>query len=268
MSLLRTGSLLSAPLTGFLLSGLLLSGCALQPAQLAGNEEGLATDHTQQCVVLVHGLWRSASAMGSIAEYLEQSRFQTVRFSYPSTELDIPSLAENYLAPAVEQCEKTGSHSVHLVTHSMGGIVARAYLQNHRLPGEGKVVMISPPNQGSEISKNLGHLGWFKSLAGKAATTLTEEGVMRELKPFPEPVGVIAGYRTWSLWPESILPSPNDGMVSVASMPLEGMDDYIEVEGGHAMLRFKEAVKFQVKAFLDYGRFEKSLPESPLVGAR
>ncbi len=233
-----------------------LAGCSAQPVSTAPHPNTAENRHAEHCVVLVHGLWRSGTAMRSIDSYLQNNGFSTVSFSYPSTEALIPDLAEQYLLPAVHTCEATGATTVHLVTHSMGGIVARAYLQNHRLPGAGKVVMISPPNHGSEITEKLSHYGWFTSIAGVAAATLTEDGIIKELKPFPEPVGVIAGYRSWSLWPESLLPTPNDGMVSVASMPLEGMDDFVEVEGGHAMLRFKDAVKIQILAFLDHGQFD------------
>ena len=56
-----------------------------------------------ECVVLVHGLWRSGFAMNNIAGYLERKGYQTVSIDYPSTDLPIPELAETYLSTGIQQ---------------------------------------------------------------------------------------------------------------------------------------------------------------------
>jgi pimeloyl-ACP methyl ester carboxylesterase len=235
---------------------LVLSGCAgqsiipLHPVK----------DNHSECVVLVHGLWRSGFAMRSIDSHLSEQGYKTVTIDYPSTSYEIPELAENYLAPGVSACTSQGANLVHIVTHSMGGIVARYYLQNHPLPEGSHVVMLSPPNQGSELSNKFGDSWWYQWIAGPAATSLTkdESGIIEKLKPVKETIGIIAAFRNWSLWPSSWLPTPNDGTVSVESMVLEEMDDIVLVEAGHAMMRFDQEVLDQVSYFLNYGKFYHS----------
>lgn len=213
--------------------------------------------NNNECVVLVHGLWRSSFAMRSIESHLSEQGFLTVSISYPSTSYDIPQLADSFLSTGVASCKEQGAGKVHIVSHSMGGIVARYYLQENALPEGSHVVMLSPPNQGSELSEKFGNSWWYQWIVGPAGSSLTKSdlGIIAKLKPVDEKVGVIAAFRNWSLWPESWLPKPNDGTVSVESMQLNEMSDFILVEAGHAMMRFNQEVLDQVRYFLSFGQF-------------
>lgn len=210
-----------------------------------------------ECVVLVHGLWRSGNAMNSIASDLEEHGYDTISVDYPSTQLEIPVLAEQHLPVGLDECKKKGAKRIHFVTHSMGGILVRQYLQAHRLPEGGKVVMLSPPNQGSELSEKFGDSWWYQWIVGPAGISLSqkESGIISTLDTIAEPVGIIAAYRNWSLWPESWLPKPNDGTVSVQSMKLAEMDDFVLVNSGHAMMRFNSETQYQIRHFLAKGMF-------------
>ncbi len=211
------------------------------------------------CVVLVHGLWRNGFAMRSIEKMLGEQGFYTVSIDYPSTSMPIPEISEQYLgAQGVDLCRANNSPRIHLVTHSMGGIVARHYLQTHHLPEGSRVVMLSPPNQGSEFSEKFAGQWWFDALVGPAGSSLTrtESGIIDQLEPISEPVGIVAAYRDWSAWPDSWLPAPNDGTVSVASMVLEEMDDFVLVNSGHSMMRYNDSVHQHIVNFLNEGRFD------------
>lgn len=234
---------------------MLLSACASKP--LDASKEVISSNNGE-CVVLVHGLWRSGFAMRSIANDLDDYGFHTVLIDYPSTEMEIPQLAEGFLSDGVELCQQTGAEKIHLVTHSMGGILARQYLQNHKLPQGSRVVMLSPPNQGSDLSKKFSDSAWYQWLVGPAGASLTQDGngIITQLLEVDEPVGVIAAYRSWSLWPESWLPSPNDGTVSVKNMMLKEMDDVILVNSGHATMRYKEEIHHQIRHFIKNGVFD------------
>jgi len=235
----------------------LLTACNSIPSLPASLSPAISN---QQCVVLVHGLWRSGWAMRSIANDLEDFAYQTVSVSYPSTSMSIPEIAENYLPAAIEECQQGGAEQVHFVSHSMGGIVVRQYLQNNHLPVGSKVVMLSPPNQGSELSEKFGDAGWYQHIVGPAGVSLSkkEGGIISSLKAVKEPVGIIAAYRDWSLWPSAWLPEPNDGTVSVESMKLAEMDDFVLVNSGHAMMRFNDNTHKQIRHFLSKGAFYHS----------
>lgn len=230
-----------------------LGACSQLPKLTAAQK----APYQQQCVVLVHGLWRSGSAMRGIAQDLEHFGYQTVTVDYPSTSASIPELSQTYIAPAVAQCEAAQATHIHMVTHSMGGILVRQYLQTHRLPEGSRVVMMSPPNQGSKLSQYFADHGWYRALVGPAGSSLTkrEDGIIPLLQPIPEPVGIVAAYRSWSLWPSAWLPSPNDGTVSLENMVLAEMDDFVLVEAGHAMMRYDDETRQRIREFLAAGKF-------------
>ncbi len=236
----------------------LMSACQTTPSSVSSAQ--VERVHNE-CVVLVHGLWRSAWAMRSIANDLDEYGYQTVSVSYPSTEMSIPEIAERFIPPAVDQCAQSGAHKIHIVSHSMGGVVARQYLQTNQLPDGSKVVMLSPPNQGSELSERFGDDAWYHYFVGPAGVSLSkkEGGIIPSLKAIDESVGIIAAYRSWSVWPSEWLPKPNDGTVSVESMKLPEMDDFILINSGHATMRFSSEIQAQIRSFIQTGRFDHSI---------
>lgn len=243
---------------------LILSACSQVSTipQLAAPSQQPA-----ECVLLVHGLWRTGSAMESIAEDLEEWGYVPVVISYPSTEHDIPTLASKWIAEGLQQCAASGARKHHIVTHSMGGILVRYYLQQHTLPEGSRIVMLSPPNQGAELSEKFGKESWFEWMTGPAAISLTkqEDGIIPKLAPIPGEIGIIAAHRNWSLWPESWLPKPNDGTIGVDNMVLEEMSDFLLIENGHAMMRFDDDVQAQIRHFLNQGRFHHETSATDLA---
>jgi len=244
---------------GITVFSLVLVSCAVNSTQ---SSSSLFISHVLQdkeCVVLVHGLWRSGFAMRSIADDLEDHGYQTVSVDYPSTQEEIPALVQEYLLKSYDECTQTGAQKIHLVSHSMGGILIRQFLQSHTLPQGSRVVMLSPPNQGSELSEKFGESWWYQWAVGPAGVSLStkQEGIISKLREIDESVGIIAAYRDWSLWPNAWLPQPNDGTVSVASMKLNEMDDFILVNSGHALMRFNDEVQSQIRQFLAVGEFAR-----------
>ncbi len=211
----------------------------------------------QECVVLLHGLWRSNLAMRPIEAVLLQNGYTVVNLDYPSTAMTLEDLAVQHLAPAVALCEGNVSGPVHLVSHSMGGIVIRQYLQNRAPQRPGRIVMLSPPNQGSELAVTFRDWPLFDWFAGAAAASLSrdERGVLDDLQPVPMETGIIAGdsHRQW--FDFGLVEAPHDGTVTVNSMPLPEMKGFVVVHENHVSIRRSPEVHQHILHFLQHGRF-------------
>ncbi len=209
-----------------------------------------------ETVILLHGLARTAASMNKMEKTLKRAGYRTLNCNYPSRDHSIESLAESTLPKALKQCR--GSR-VHFVTHSMGGILVRQYLSGHKIPNLGRTVMLSPPNQGSEIADRLGHLWLYKWLNGIAGQQLgtKNDSLPCRLGAADYELGIITGNRSVNLLLSLLLPGENDGKVSVARAQLRGMSDFLVMPVCHPLIMRSDKVIGQCIHFLQHGHFEK-----------
>ena len=207
------------------------------------------------CVILLHGLIRSASSMSKMQEALELEGYRVANVGYPSTEMPIEELADIAVPLALDYCE--GSPSVNFVTHSMGGILVRQYLSTSSIPNLHRVVMLGPPNQGSEVVDILREIPGFHLINGDAGLQLGtgEKSLPRQLGPADFELGVIAGNSSINLLLSTMIPGEDDGKVSVENTRLDGMRDHLVVDVSHALIMRNREVIDQVIYFLRYGYF-------------
>lgn len=206
-------------------------------------------------VVLLHGLGRSAWSLKRVEWSLRDAGYRVINFGYPSRALSIEQLAEEKLAPLLKTLPLEPGTKVHFVTHSMGGILLRCYLKNHPLPQLGRIVMLAPPNAGSEVTDHLLRSWPYRTVNGPAGQQLGTGGLPSTLGPAPGETGIIAGNYSFNPLFSSWMPGPNDGKVSVASARLEGMADFLTVPYSHTWLMWRRAVIRQILGFLQTGRF-------------
>jgi pimeloyl-ACP methyl ester carboxylesterase len=190
-----------------------------------------ATTPTQDGVVLLHGISRTARSFHKMESAIERADYATLNLDYASRRKPLEALAED-IHPAIETFAGHISGRLHFVCHSMGGLLARVYLAKHRPPNLGHVVMLGTPNGGSEIADRLKNIVLYRAFfgpAGQQLGTLRDAATMTLLPPIDYPVGIIAGNR--SIYPiaSAFLPRPHDGRVSVANTKLDGMTDHIVV---------------------------------------
>ncbi len=210
------------------------------------------------CVVLLHGLARTAASMDVMQQALADAGFETANIDYPSRHHSVEELAAMAVPDGVAACRaKQGVERIHFVTHSLGGILLRQFLAGNELEELGRVVMLAPPNQGSNAVDELDHLPGFDWLNGPAGRQLGkgENSVPLRLGPADFEVGIIAGSRTIDPVTSAVLDNPDDGRVSVEDTRLEGMRDFVVVEHSHAfIMRMSRPVELTIR-FLTSGSF-------------
>ena len=160
---------------------------------------------------------------------------------------------------AVRDCRSQGCTTIHFVTHSLGGILVRYYLAQRPLAELGRIVMLSPPNQGSEAVDALRDnffYRWYNGPAGMQLGT-DADGIAARLGPVDYPVGVITGnvHSFFDGWLSAIIPGEDDGKVSVARAKVAGMTDFLVVPHPHPFIMNQEEVIAQTLHFLQEGKF-------------
>ena len=224
------------------------------------SERPLSANATQDGVVLLHGISRTALSFRKMQSALERAGFATLNLDYASRRKALEALAED-IHPAIQRFADRIDGSVHFVCHSMGGLLARVYLARYRPKRLGRVVMLGTPNSGSEIADRLKNFGAYRAFFGPAGQQLgTQRSALDHamLPPVDYPVGIIAGNRSIDPVAGRMLPKPHDGRVSVENTKLDGMADHIVMETTHPWLARNGPAIEQTIVFLRDGEFRRS----------
>jgi len=219
-----------------------------------------------ECVILLHGLARTAESLGKMESALIAAGYRVANIDYPSREATIELLAPTVLKQGLSECRERGADQVSVVTHSMGGILVRYYLQEKTIANLHRVVMLAPPNQGSAVVDAFRHVPGYAWLNGPAGLQLgtDDDSVPLALGPVGFELGIIAGNRTINPILSQFLDNPDDGKVSVASTRVEGMCAFIELPATHAMIMRNDTVIDEVLAYLASGIFAGAGAENGL----
>lgn len=195
--------------------------------------------------------------MRPMAHSLQLAGYTTANIDYPSQAGTIEQIAPLAVGTGLDRCRETGATKIHFVTHSLGGILLRYQNETKPIPDLGRVVMLGPPNQGSEIIDKTRDWPGFEIFTGAAGLQLgTDAGSMpSRLGPVDFELGVIAGTGTINFLSSSMLPNPDDGKVSVASTQVEGMDDFLVVGNSHRYISRSDIVIRNTENFLKNGSF-------------
>jgi len=238
---------------------LLLSIIFSVPGKPARSENYVPqADCNGRCVILLHGLARTASSMKKLEKALAASGYCTINTGYPSTETPVEEIVKDHLPEMIGQCRSKGATRIDFVTHSLGGILVRAYLQENLIPEGSRIVMIGPPNHGSPIVDRLKNVFLFKWVNGPAGQVLGTgaDSLPNTLAPVSAEIGIIAGNRSFNPLFSAIIFGDDDGKVSVESAKLDEMADFLIVPCTHTFMMNNDAVIRQTIFFLENGRFE------------
>ena len=199
-------------------------------------------------MILLHGVWMRAMTLVPLANHLRRAGYDVHRFDYsslwrgPAPSVDRLAARMLALAPGL----------VHLVGHSLGGLVALETLQHwHGLP-PGRVVCLGSPLAGSATARGLSRRGL--GLALGRSGTLLRAGLHR--LPRDREVGMIAGSKPIGVGRVfGGFEGPSDGTVQVWETHLPGLADHRIVPVTHTGLVFSRDVAVLTSAFLADGHF-------------
>ena len=196
--------------------------------------------------------------MAPLGRDLVAAGFRVVNVGYDSWRVPAQELSDQ-LQDSLAACCRGGEESVHFVTHSLGGILVRQYLADHSPAHEGRVVMLSPPNQGSEIVDRLAAIPFLESLLGPTGGELgtDPESLPNRLGPAHFEVGIITGDKSLNPFYSWLIPGPDDGKVGVDRAGLDGAVGLLVVPYSHSFIMNREPVLDEVIHFLKEGRFSE-----------
>lgn len=208
----------------------------------------------RETVVLLHGLGRTPLSMTALSLAARRRGYRVINWHYASKRL---SIAENAEAFAREVAPRLrNAPAVHFITHSLGGIIVRRFLATHRLPNLGRVVMLAPPNRGSEVADVLQRSRCIARIKPVRELGTGAGSVPLALPPARFPVGVIAGSRSHiPLFARWMNGAPNDGVVAVERTKLSGMTDFLVLPRTHTFLPWSPDAIRQTFGFIAEGHF-------------
>ena len=187
-------------------------------------------------VVLLHGLWRGWRAMQPLARALDREGFSTLNVPYPSGRLPIDHLIARVRS---QVAEIAGDQPVNFITHSLGGILVRSMLAGEVPWQWGRIIMLAPPNRGSEIVDWSSKHPLLHRVLGPAGRALGSDGVPGGLPALPPEIeaAVIMGNRCSIPVFKKLLGAENDGIVSAAKGRLDGLRSFSVINADHTFIQ-------------------------------
>jgi len=211
-------------------------------------------------VVLLHGMARHPDSMDKIEIAFQEKGYATHNEGYPSREYTVEMAVDSVLYPQILAMDLQEGQKLHFVTHSLGGIITRYLLKKHPELPVGRVVMLAPPNKGSELVDTFRKVPVLaKSLNGPAFFQLGtgEDSFVNQLGPVDFECGVITGNKTWNALYSTIIPGNDDGKVSVDNAKVDGMKDFLTLPANHTFIMRNEEVIRQTTHFIENGVFDQ-----------
>ena len=204
-----------------------------------------------EAVLLVHGLWMNRVVMLYLARKLRERGFGARALGYYSAMHDLAHNAQQ-VAAAIGGID---APRVHVVAHSLGGVVTLAALRDHPDQRVRRVVLLGSPLAGSASGRSFAAKRWGAPLLG---TTRALWGRMPRLEVPPGvEVGAIAGERRLGFGRliGLAVPLPNDGVVAVEETKHPQLADHLVMRVAHSEMLVSSAVARLAAGFLESGRF-------------
>lgn len=197
-------------------------------------------------IVVVHGWASNRLDMWLFCYRLRKLGYHVINWSYASIRKSIDNHAENLNRFLNEQQSRFRQH-VHLVGHSMGGIVIRKVLNDSPPQKLSRVVLMASPNKGSHAARV------FSKWLVRFSNTLAE--ISDESDSY---VNQMAGLSDCDV---GVLAASRDRVIIQENVHVVGEKDFFVVDSGHGIMPWKTAAAIQTHQFLMHGRFKRDRSE-------
>ncbi len=206
-----------------------------------------------EAVVFVHGVWMTGAEMTVLRHRVRDCGYRVFQFRYPS----LRKPPRENAAALNAFLRRIDAPVIHLVAHSLGGIVVLHLFDAFPDQKPGRVVLIGTPVRGSAAAREMTRHPWLRPLLGASV----KQGLLGDAPRWREPrdLGIIAGTRGFGIGKvltAGNLPEPNDGTVELAATETGGVTDRLELSHGHNALLFAKETAQAVCRFLEAGRFD------------
>ena len=203
-------------------------------------------------VIFVHGLWLTGFESLLLRRHLARElRCEVHAFRYAS----VTSSMGEVTGELAQRVRKLKPATLHLVGHSLGGIVIHRFLERFPEQPPGRVVFLGCPALGSRAARNAARMGWAARLMGHC---IAEELLVERARAWTQarPLGVIAGSRAVGLGRLlAHFTEPSDGTVAVSETRLPGAAAYLTLPVSHMGMLLSMRVARETGCFLKHGRF-------------
>ena len=212
------------------------------------------TNQQPDIVVLLHGLGGTRLDMWRMARRLKRRGFTVKNFAYRSVGNRIETHARRLGAFLTDLSEQNPGTTIHLATHSMGGIITRTMLSDYEFDCLGRVVMITPPHKGSHAARKLNrYIGWLTPSLLQLSDV--EDSFVNQLPNSLSDRGIEF----------AIIESTKDRVIEQGKVILDGYCDYAQVNAHHGIAAMYDETITLVEDFLVDGKFNESVSRTPVT---
>jgi pimeloyl-ACP methyl ester carboxylesterase len=203
-----------------------------------------------ESVLLLHGAWMNPLVMAYLAHALRREGFVAQALGYRTMRDPL----EAHLSRLANRIAKFEAARVHLVGHSLGGVIVMRYLQRGADRRVRRAVLLGSPIAGCRAAADFAGRPGGELMMGKSLAVWREPIEVSVDSRFE--IGAIAGTRALGLSRVvTRLPKPNDGVVCLDETKFPALRDHLALPLGHTLMLVSSRVARQTAAFLKTGAF-------------
>ena len=207
-------------------------------------------------LIFIHGIWSSRASFVQLAARVRKYGYKVHYFDYRS----VTRSPEENAAKLNEFIESIDADKIHLVAHSLGGLVLKHFMHNYSQPSIDKVIMLATPINGSDIAKTLNQHDASRLVLGRAV----EKALLGGAPAWPKgrPLAMVAGNKGVGIGnvilglKDETFSELSDGVVRLEETMSDEVTHHCVIQESHTMMLFSKSVAKAVLHYLEHSNFD------------